>query len=108
MGAFYWLLAALGGGTMAVTTHQPLVSDREWSQLTRSLGLTARQADIVQHLMLGESDKQIARELEISVPTVRTHLRKLFQKFGINDRVELILHIFAYLRQNVTISSPTS
>lgn len=93
---------------MAVTTYQPLVSAQEWSQLKRSFGLTPRQADIVQHLMLGESDKQIARELEISIPTVRTHLRKLFQKFGINDRVELILYVFAYLRQNATPSSPAS
>jgi len=87
---------------MVVATYQPLVSAREWSQLVRSCGLTPRQADIVRHLMLGESDKQIAGTLKISTPTVRTHLRKLFQKFGISDRVELILCIFAYLRENAT------
>ena len=53
---------------MVVTRYQPLVSAREWSQFVRSRGLTLRQADIVQHLMLGESDKQIARELKIPFP----------------------------------------
>jgi len=87
---------------MAVTIRCPLVSAQEWVQLTKSLELSPRQADIAEHLLRGESDKQIARELKISVPTVRTHLGRLFQKFGINDRVELILYIFACLRQDAT------
>ncbi|UCD49931.1 MAG: response regulator transcription factor [Phycisphaerales bacterium] len=87
---------------MAVTLRCPVVSTQEWGQLTRSLGLSPRQADIVKHLLRGGSDKQIARELEISVPTVRTHLRRLFRKFGVNDRVELILYIVACLRLDTT------
>lgn len=87
---------------MAVTLPYPVVSPEEWVQLVQSLGLSPRQVDIVRHLLRGESDKQIAAELEISVPTVRTHLRRLFQKFGIGDRVELVLYIFACLRQDTT------
>jgi len=83
---------------MAVTSRWPLVSKQEWIQLTQSLELSPRQADIVERLLHGESDKQIALELKISVPTVRTHLRRLFRKFGVDDRVELILYIVASLR----------
>ena len=84
---------------MAVTVQWPLLSDQEWTQLTQELELTPRQAEIIRHLLLGKSDKQIAKELTISVPTVRTHLGRLFQKLGLSDRVELILHIFACLRE---------
>ena len=87
---------------MAVTLRWPLISPEEWGRLTRSLDLSPRQADIVKHLLHGESDKQIARALNISVPTVRTHMGRLFQKFGTNDRVELILYIFGCLRQDTT------
>ena len=87
---------------MAVTLRWPLVSNQEWIQLTQSLELSPRQVDIVKQLLRGESDKQISRELKISVSTVRTHLGRLFQKFGINDRVELVLYIFACLRQDTT------
>ncbi len=87
---------------MVVSVRQPLISTREWLQLIQSLELSPRQADIVKHLLRGRSDKQIAAALKISVATVRTHLGRLFQKFGINDRVELILYIFACLRQDAT------
>jgi len=92
---------------MAVTTRWPLLSSQEWAQLTRELGLTPRQTEIVRHLLLGKSDKQIARELKISVPTVRTHMGRLFHKLGLSDRVELILHIFARLRKEPDASSET-
>ena len=90
---------------MAVTLCWPLVSSQEWLALTESLELSPRQADIIRHLLRGESDKQIAHELKISVATVRTHLRRLFQKFDINDRVELILYIFGCLRQDASRSA---
>jgi len=85
---------------MAVTTQKSFLSDREWVQVRQALGLSPRQAEIVRHLLLGESDKQIAKELQISIPTVRTHLGRLFQKFDLSDRVELILHIFNRVREN--------
>ncbi|MDI9430757.1 MAG: LuxR C-terminal-related transcriptional regulator [Sedimentisphaerales bacterium] len=85
---------------MAVTTQKSFLSDREWLQVRQGLGLSPRQSEIVRHLLLGESDKQIAKELQISIPTVRTHLGRLFQKFDLSDRVELILHIFNRVREN--------
>lgn len=85
---------------MAVTIQKSFLSDQEWAQVRQALGLSPRQAEIVGHLLLGESDKQIAKELRISIPTVRTHLGRLFQKFDLNDRVELILHIFNRVREN--------
>jgi DNA-binding CsgD family transcriptional regulator len=85
---------------MAVTVHLPLLSSKEWTRLISDLALSPRQAQIVEHLLHGESDKQIARSLEISVPTVRTHMGRLFHKFGLNDRVELVLYVFACLRED--------
>lgn len=90
---------------MVVTIHWPLLSDEEWTRLVRDLALSPRQAEIVEHLLRGESDKQIARSLGISVPTVRTHMGRLFQKFDLNDRVELVLYIFACLREDESRSA---
>lgn len=90
---------------MTVTIQWPLLSSQEWGQLTQQLELTPRQAEIIRHLLLGKSDKQIARELGITVPTVRTHMGRLFHKLGISDRVELILHVFACLREEPDGSS---
>lgn len=40
------------------------------------------------------SDQQIAGELDIAVGTVRTHLSRMYTKFGTQDRVETVVRIF--------------
>jgi len=84
---------------MLVTADLQVFSETEWTDLHRGLGLSRRQAQIVEQLLCGRSDKQIAKELEVSVPTVRTHLGRLFMRFGVADRCELILHIFSCWRE---------
>jgi len=75
-----------------------LFSDGEWARAQQDLELSPRQAEIVRHVLEGKADKQIASELNISLATVRTHLRRLFAKFGLNDRLELTLLVLAALR----------
>jgi len=41
-------------------------------------------------LAAGRTDEQIASSLGISYWTVRTHLRKVFIKFDVSNRIELI------------------
>ena len=86
---------------MAPGFPKEFISAQEWSQLQHHLDLSPRQAEIVMQIMHGRSDKQIAHELDIALPTVRTHLGRLFQKYDLNDRVELVLHVFRALRQYV-------
>lgn len=74
-------------------------SVREWAELKQDLALSPRQGDVVEQLLLGHSDKQIARELQMSVPTVRTHLCRLFSRFNVEDRCELIVHIYSCFRE---------
>ena len=76
----------------------PPFSEGEWTRLREHLGLPPRQAEIAKHILCGRSDKQIANEMGISVATVRTHLDRLLGKFGLDDRVELLLYLLARLR----------
>ena len=64
----------------------------------QALGLSPRQAQIIRLVLQGNADKQIAHELNVSVATVRTHMRRLFDKFDLHDRLELILLVLASLR----------
>ena len=84
---------------MLSTVELQVFSELEWTELQRNLGLSRRQSQIVEQLLCGRSDKQIARELEVSVPTVRTHLGRLFMRFQVADRCELIVRMFAYFRE---------
>ena len=52
--------------------------------------LTAREQDTARLVMLGLPDKEIARTLQISTTTVRTHLENAFRKVGVSNRAALV------------------
>jgi len=84
---------------MDSTVDTKIFSESEWSILLDELSLSPRQREVTQHLFSGLSDKQIARELKIAIPTVRTHLTRLFSRFDVHDRNELILHVVCHFRK---------
>jgi DNA-binding NarL/FixJ family response regulator len=50
-----------------------------------------RQAQILARIQQGKSDKEIGKELFISEETVAFHLRKLFTRFHVHSRLELLI-----------------
>lgn len=53
-------------------------------------GLTAREKDILQSLSKGNSFKLIAAELLISIDTVRTHIKHIYEKLQVHSQTEAI------------------
>ena len=50
--------------------------------------LTDREREILEHLSRGESNKAIARALQISPDTVKLHVRRVLSKLNLTSRVE--------------------
>jgi two-component system NarL family response regulator len=48
--------------------------------------LTAREQDVLERIVAGRSNKEIASDLEISEATVKTHINSLLGKLGVGDR----------------------
>lgn len=57
----------------------------------RRTGLTARELEILDLLGRGFADKEIARDLRISVWTVHSHLKRIFSKYGVRTRTEAVV-----------------
>ncbi len=57
----------------------------------RPFGLTPREVEIVEAITAGESNRDVARRLEISLQTVKHHLTSIFDKTGTSTRLELAL-----------------
>lgn len=53
--------------------------------------LTERETEILAYLSKGFANKEIADKLNISVPTVRTHLRHIYEKLHVRSRAEAIV-----------------
>ena len=52
--------------------------------------LSPREVQILQHIASGSSTKEVARDLGISAHTVKTHLERIFDKLGANDRAQAV------------------
>lgn len=53
--------------------------------------LTDREVELLSYLSQGFANKEIADKLNISVPTVRTHLRHIYEKLHVRSRGEAIV-----------------
>jgi DNA-binding NarL/FixJ family response regulator len=59
------------------------------SQRERPYGLTLREVEIVDAITAGDSNRDIAVRLNISLQTVKHHLTSIFDKTGTSTRLEL-------------------
>ncbi len=50
--------------------------------------MTGRELEIVRRLALGQSNKEIANELDLAVATVKVHVKSLLRKLGLNNRTQ--------------------
>jgi len=55
--------------------------------------LSKREKEVLELVLQGKSNKQIALSLAISVRTVEFHLKNVFAKFQVTSRIELILKL---------------
>ena len=63
----------------------------------RLLGLTQREAEILQQLAKGASDREITGSLHIAPGTVRKHLDNLYRKLGVSSRGRAVASAVALL-----------
>jgi len=54
--------------------------------------LTRREKAVIGCLMQGFPNREIARSLSMAEQTVKNHLRSVFDKLGVSDRLELVLY----------------
>jgi two-component system response regulator DctR len=68
-----------------------LNEQRQGRQLQRRLaGLTEREHEVMQRVVEGLSNKQVADGLSISVRTVEVHRARVFEKMAVKSAVELV------------------
>jgi DNA-binding NarL/FixJ family response regulator len=50
--------------------------------------LSARELEVLRHLVSGEANRRIAQELHVSLSTVKRHLERITSKLGVSDRTQ--------------------
>jgi two-component system, NarL family, response regulator LiaR len=71
-----------GQGRVSTTSHEPVAM----------LGLlTEREMDVLRLLAVGMTNQAMAQTLVVSLNTVKTHMKNIFSKLGVEDRTEAAL-----------------
>jgi DNA-binding NarL/FixJ family response regulator len=58
----------------------------------RDTGLTPRELEILQHIVAGKSNREIATDLKLSVNTVSVHRANIMDALGIHKTAELVVY----------------
>jgi len=70
----------------------PQVKRAETLKGERETGLTARELEVLQHIVAGKSNKEIASDLNLSVNTVSVHRANIMDRLGIHKTAELVVY----------------
>jgi DNA-binding NarL/FixJ family response regulator len=68
-----------------MASYDSVASGQQWP-----LGLTRREREVFLLVSTGMSNKEIARQLGLSVGTVKLHVHSIFQKSGARGRSDLV------------------
>lgn len=76
---------------LGIHARTPELPNVTTSENTKVLNLTPRQFDVLTLLAKGQSNKVIARDLGLSVSTVKAHLNTVFKALGARNRLEAVV-----------------
>lgn len=80
---------AAGSGASALDGYEASLR-RLCAMVSLDYGLSARESDVLELLVVGKDAKAIADELYISFNTVRSHIRRIYVKLDVHSRQELL------------------
>jgi two-component system NarL family response regulator len=76
--------------------HLPSAIAERLAERRRRPELTLREMEVLQLLVKGRSNKEIALGLSIAEDTVKSHLKTLFTKLGVQDRTAAAVNAIRY------------
>jgi len=85
-----------------------LLSNQRWEYLKRRYKITPRELQIAKLVCRGLSNEQIADRLDIKVGTVKVHMRNIYRKAWVDNKVLMLLRFIedtdAFFKQNKVAS----
>jgi ATP/maltotriose-dependent transcriptional regulator MalT len=70
------------------------INESKQIENTESIGITNRERQVIPLVADGLSNKEIAKKLNLSVYTVKSHIHNILTKLAINKRVQIARHAY--------------
>lgn len=68
-----------------------LIKDKQWKEIRKKYNLTSRESQVAMLVCNGFKNDEVANELKIAIGTVKTHLRNVYRRVRVNDKISLFL-----------------
>jgi DNA-binding NarL/FixJ family response regulator len=83
-------LAVEGKAVIHPTLTRAFIEEVQYVENRPDTPLSRRESQILQKIAYGATTKEVAHDLGISPHTVKTHLERIFEKLGANDRAQAV------------------
>ena len=81
----------VGRGNVSSLVHALKISRTQTENPVKKFSLSAREMEVLEAIVEGCSNKEIAERFGISKQTVKHHVSNIFDKLGVSNRLELAL-----------------
>src|SRR5678815_5101789 len=83
-------LALEGKAVIHPALTRAFIEEAQYVEHRPDTPLSRRELEILQKVAYGATTKEVAHDLGISPHTVKTHLERIFEKLGANDRAQAV------------------
>jgi DNA-binding NarL/FixJ family response regulator len=80
-----------------------LIDEAKWAYIQKWYSMTQRELQIARFVCQGLSNQQIASSLKIQQGTVKTHMRNIYRKTWVNNKIAMLLR---FVEAANTLSGP--
>jgi DNA-binding CsgD family transcriptional regulator len=76
--------------TSVISPRQTVSGPVPFARLAKVLNLSRRETELAELILIGAAARKIGQRLNISLPTVKTHIRHILRKANVRTRLEFV------------------
>lgn len=70
-----------------------LLKQEHWSYIKRHYNMSRREIQVAELICMGYSNEEVAKNLKIRPGTVKTHLRNIYRRIRVRNKIAMLLKV---------------
>ncbi len=82
-----------GDDSVFRTPRIALLKQEHWSYIKRHYNMSRREIQVAELICMGFSNEEVAEDLKIRPGTVKTHLRNIYRRIRVRNKIAMLLKV---------------